>query len=187
MSQPKQLLPWKVLEEKPLVVRRWLEVHEQRIALGHGGVIDAFHLIKGPDWGGVLALTDASEIVLVRQYRHGYGGLSVELPAGVIEKGEAPLAAVQRELLEETGFSADGWQPLLSVQTEPTRHTTRAHFFLCTGARRIAEARLDAAEHLEAFVVPAAELFAMLERGEIVHAVHVAAILTAVQRGFLRG
>jgi 8-oxo-dGTP pyrophosphatase MutT (NUDIX family) len=186
MSERK-LLPWKVLEEKPIVMRRWLEVYEQRIALAHGGVIDAFHLIKGPDWGGVLALTETSEIVLVRQYRHGYGGLSVELPAGVIEEGETPLAAVQRELLEETGFSADSWQSLLSVQTEPTRHTTRAHFFLATGARQVAQARLDAAEHLEALVVPAPELFALLERGEIVHAVHVAAILTAVQRGFLRG
>ncbi len=181
----RKLLPWQVLEEKAIVVRRWLEVYEQRIALGHGGVIEAFHLIKGPDWGGVLALTEASEIVLVRQYRHGYGGLSVELPAGVIEEGEEPLAAVQRELLEETGFSADRWQPLLSVQTEPTRHTTRAHFFLATGARRVAEPSLDAAEHLESFVVPAPELLSMLERGEVVHAVHVAAILTAVQRGFL--
>jgi 8-oxo-dGTP pyrophosphatase MutT (NUDIX family) len=182
---PTKLAPWKVLEDKPLVVRRWLEVHEQRVALAHGGVIDAFHLIKGPDWGGVLALTEASEVVLVRQYRHGFGGISVELPAGVIEDDEEPLAAVQRELLEETGYVAEEWRPLLSTQTEPTRHTTRAHFFCALGARRVAEAKLDVAEHLETFLLPAPELVAMLERGEIVHAVHVAAILMAVQRGLM--
>ena len=180
---PTKLAPWKVLEDKPLVARQWLEVREQRIALPHGGEIDAFHLIKGPDWGAALALTDASEVVMVRQYRHGFGGVSVELPAGVIEMDEAPLAAVQRELLEETGFVAREWHPLLSVQTEPARHTTRAHFFCALGAQRVAEVKLDASEHIETFLVPAPELMDMLERGEIVHAVHIAAILTAVQRG----
>ena len=180
-----KLEPWKVLESRPLVSRRWLEVHEQRVALAHGGEIDAFHLIKAPDWGAALAVTSASEVVMVRQYRHGYGGISTELPAGVIEAGEPPLAAVQRELLEETGYAAEHWQPLLSVQTEPARHTTRAHFFCALGARRVAEARLDASELIETLLVPAPELLAMLGRGEIVHAVHVAAILTAVQRALL--
>src|SRR5688572_17722856 len=160
-----KLAPWKVLEDKPLIARRWLEVHEQRIALPHGGGIDAFHLIKSPDWGAALAVTDAAEVVMVRQYRHGYGNVSTELPAGVIEEGESALAAVQRELLEETGFSAPEWRPLLSVQTEPARHTTRAHFFLARGARRVAEAKLDASEHIETLLVPAPELLTMLERG----------------------
>ena len=180
-----KLAPWKVLEDKPVIARRWLEVREQRIALPQGGSIDAFHLIKTPDWGAALAVTYAAEVVMVRQYRHGYGSVSTELPAGVIDQGESPLAAVQRELREETGYGAADWQPLLSVQTEPARHTTRAHFFLARGARRVAEAKLDAGEHIETLLVPAPELMAMLERGEIVHAVHVAAILTAVSRGLL--
>lgn len=185
MSSPR-LRPWKVLEEKAVISRRWLEVVEQRIELGHGGVIEAFHLIKGPSWAAALAVTDAREVVLVRQYRHGYGDVSVELPAGVIDEHEQPLDAVQRELLEETGYAADDWRPLLSAQTEPSRHTTRAHFFCAFGARRVAEPKLDASEHVETFTVPAPELVAMLERGEIVHAVHVAAILMAAHRGYLR-
>jgi 8-oxo-dGTP pyrophosphatase MutT (NUDIX family) len=185
-SGPK-LAAWQVLEDRPLIERHWLTVREQRIGLPHGGTIEAFHLIEGPHWGAVLALTDDARVVLVRQYRHGSGGISVELPAGVIEPGEEPLEAVRRELVEETGYSAGDWRPLLSAQTEPARHTTRAHFFFASGAKPVAEPELDASEQIETFTVPAPELFELIERGEIVHAVHIAAILTAARRGWLPG
>jgi 8-oxo-dGTP pyrophosphatase MutT (NUDIX family) len=181
----RELSPWRVVEDRTLVDRPWLQVREQRIALPQGGEIDAFHLIKGPDWGAALALTPAGEVVMVRQYRHGFGGVSLELPAGVIEQGEEPVRAVARELREETGFVADDWRPLLSVQTEPTRHTTRAHFFFASGARRAGDPSPDASEQIESLLVPADELMTLLERGGIVHAVHVAALLTAAQRGLL--
>ncbi|HEV8244377.1 MAG TPA: NUDIX hydrolase [Polyangiaceae bacterium] len=181
---PPKLAPWKVLANRPLIAKRWLEVHEQRIELGHGGILETFHLIVGPDWTAALALTDEGKAVLVRQYRHGFGAESLELASGIIEPGESPLDAAKRELLEETGYAADDWQPLLSVQTEPARHTTRAHFFFAKGARRVAEPKLDAAENLLTELVDKAELVAMVERGEIVHGVHIAAILLAARQSY---
>src|SRR5882672_10379867 len=92
---------WQVLSEITLIAQRWLEVREQRVRLANGHEIERFHLIKGPDWAGVLCLTEAREVVLVRQYRHGIAGPSLELPAGVLDGAEEPLAAARRELLEE--------------------------------------------------------------------------------------
>jgi len=178
-------LPWKVLDSRTLIDKRWLEVHEQRIELGHGATIDSFHLIVSPSWTGVLTVTQDDEVVLVRQYRHGLGGESLELPAGVLEPGESPLDAAQRELVEETGFAAEGWQPLIEVSTEPARHTTRAHFFFARDARCVAEPSLDESEHVQVVLVPRSELLSLLDRGEIVHGVHVAAILTAARRGLV--
>lgn len=177
--------PWEVLASRPLLERRWLCVHEQRIALPHGGEIEEFHLIEAPDWSAVLALTDDGNVVLVEQYRHGAKRASLELPAGVIDQGETPLAAVQRELAEETGYVAREWQLLHTVNTEPSRHTNRAHFFFASGAQRLAETRFDPSESIEVRLVSKVELLRSVDAGEISHGLHVGAILCAVRRGLV--
>jgi 8-oxo-dGTP pyrophosphatase MutT (NUDIX family) len=179
------LRAWQVLTDTPLVSHRWLEVRQQRVRLANGHEIDQFHLLQGPNWAGVLCLTADQQVVLVRQYRHGLGGPSLELPAGVIEPEESPLDAARRELREETGFAADDLQPLLMAVPEPARNTTRAHFFFARGAVRIAEIALDHSEELEVVLVPVAELFELIDQGHIVHAAHIGAILLASRRGLL--
>jgi 8-oxo-dGTP pyrophosphatase MutT (NUDIX family) len=181
------LPPWQVLTDTALVSQPWLEVREQRVRLANGREIDRFHLIHGPHWASVLCLTEQREVVLVRQYRHGFGGASLELPAGVIEPMESPLAAAERELREETGFQARELVPLLSIAPEPARHSTRAHFFFGQGALRVTDQALDPGEELELVLIPEAELLELVEGGQIVHAAHIAAILTAVYRGLLSG
>ncbi len=176
---------WRVKESRTIVDRAWLRIDEQQIELPHGGTIEDFHLIAGPDWVAVLALSESGKIVLVDQYRHGAGRVSRELPAGVIDASETPLDAARRELLEETGWAADDWRPLLSVQTEPARHTTRAHFFFAAGARQVAEQRVEACENIAVALVTPDELFDQIERGVIFHGVHIGAIYTAARRGYV--
>ena len=176
---------WQVLSDTSLISQRWLEVREQRVRLANGHEIDRFHLIHGPHWASVLCLTAGQEVVLVRQYRHGFGGPSLELPAGVIEPLEDPMAAARRELREESGFEALEMVPLFSVAPEPARNSTRAHFFFARGATRVAAQALDHSEEMEVLLVPATELFELIDQGHIVHAAHIAAILSAWRRGWL--
>ena len=176
---------WQVLSDTPLVSQRWLEVREQRVRLANGHEIDQFHLIHGPHWAGVLCLTCEREVVLVRQYRHGFGGPSLELPAGVLDEGEDPLAGARRELREESGFDAELIEPLLALAPEPSRNSARAQFFFARGATRVSELALDSSEELEVLLVPVEELLELIDHGQIVHAAHVAAILLAWRRGLL--
>jgi 8-oxo-dGTP pyrophosphatase MutT (NUDIX family) len=176
---------WQVLSDTSLVSQRWLEVREQRVRLANGHEIERFHLIRGPHWAAVLCLTEEREVVLVRQYRHGFGGPSLELPAGVLEPGEAPIDGARRELREESGFHADSLEPLISVAPEPARNSTRAHFFFARGATRVSELALDNSEELEVLLVPVADLIELIDRGQIVHAAHIGAILLAWRRGLL--
>lgn len=182
MTSPK---PWRVLAQKTLLVRRWLTVVEESVELPNGHRLEEFHRIQAPDWACVLALTPDLDAVLVRQYRHGIAGPSLELPAGVIEDQEAGLAAAQRELREETGYVADAWHPLSVVSTEPARHTTRAHVFVALGARSAFPQALDPGEVLSVERRPARELRDLIASGDLHHAVHVAAVLLAAERGFL--
>ncbi|HEY3233402.1 MAG TPA: NUDIX hydrolase [Polyangiaceae bacterium] len=176
---------WKVLNESLILERPWLRLRRQSIELPKGATLDEFYLIETGDWASVLAFTDQGEVIAVRQYRHGTGAVSLELPAGALDPHEAPLAAIQRELLEETGYKAREWKPLLSVAPEPTRHTNRAHFFFATGAYRAAEPKLEPSEDIEVVLLSPRALLEAVDGGNIVHGLHVAAILTAARRGML--
>lgn len=176
---------WQVLSDTPLVDQRWLQVREQRVRLANGHEIDRFHLIHGPHWASVLCLTREQQVVLVRQYRHGFGGSSLELPAGVMDAAESPLDAARRELREETGYEAPHFEELLKVAPEPARNSTRAHFFFARDAERVGELSLDHSEELEVLLVPARELLELIDDGHIVHGAHIGAILSAWRRGLL--
>ena len=63
--------------------------------------------IEYPDWVDVIALTAERNVVLVDQYRHAVGQIRTEFPAGVVDAAETPLAAIKRELLEETGYASE--------------------------------------------------------------------------------
>lgn len=182
MTAPK---PWQVMTETTLLDRRWLRLREQRVKLQNGHEIEQFHLIDGPDWAAVVALTSDEQIVLVRQYRHGAGALSLELPAGVIEASESPERAAERELLEETGYVAESWHSLVVVRPEPARHTNRAHFFVALGARLAAAAAPEPSEELHVELQPARGLMRSIESGDISHGVHIGVILLAARRGFI--
>lgn len=179
------LTAWQVLSDTALVSKRWLEVREQRVRLGNGNEIEQFHLVNGPHWTAVLCLTSERQVVLVRQYRHGFGGASLELPAGVIEPSETAIDAARRELLEESGFEVTSIEPLLSAAPEPSRSSTRAHFFFAQGARAVKAQQLDHSEDMEVVLVTVPELMDLIDQGQIVHAAHIAAILSAWRRGLL--
>lgn len=180
-----KLTPWHVLERKQLVQRSFITLWEERVRIGNGREIDDFCIIDSPDWAAVLCVTDAGHVVLVRQYRHGCRGESLELPAGALEPGELPLAAAQRELLEETGYAAERWEPLLRASIDPARQSGNAHFFCALGARRVAEPRLDGSEDLSALLVSPSELLGLVDSGQVFHGIHVAAILLGERRGWL--
>lgn len=177
--------PWEVLSERELLNRPWLKVREQKVRLPNGHEMDEFYVLNSPEWALVLPVTEAGDVVMVRQYRHGAEAVSLELPAGVIEPNESGLVGAQRELLEETGYAAKAWHSLSARHPEPTRQSARAHFYVATGAYPEKPSAPDAGELLELVLVPQAELGERIDSGEILHWVHVAAILLAARSGFL--
>jgi ADP-ribose pyrophosphatase len=123
------------------------------------------------DWCNVVPLTTDDRVVMVRQHRFGIDAPSLEIPGGLIDPGEAPLEAARRELREETAYEAESIVPLGVVFANPARQSTRLHMFLARGCRPHGGAqKLEELEDCEVVLVGRDEIDALVERGEIHHA-----------------
>jgi 8-oxo-dGTP pyrophosphatase MutT (NUDIX family) len=128
-----------------------------------------------------VALTEDDRIVLVRQWRHGAGAWSLELPGGVIDATDAdPVAAARREVLEETGFEAASWRYLHAGHANPAIQTNRLHVVLGTGARAVAAARPEPGESIRVECMKVAEVLAGIGSGLIGQSMHVGAVLVGL-------
>ncbi len=90
---------------------------------------------------GVLALDGAKRALFVRQWRAPLQQATLELLAGRIEVGEAPLVTAQRELNEEGGLAADDWQPLSTFYQAAGFSDAQCHLFVARGLHRLAHKR----------------------------------------------
>lgn len=170
-------MTWKKLSSEYLFTNPWLTVRRDKVLLPTGRTIDDFYVLEYPTWINVVAITTSGEMVLVRQYRHALGRTSFEIVAGVVEKGEEPLAAAQRELLEETGFGGGEWTEIMQLSANPTSMNNLSHSFLALGVERLSDQHLDETEDIEVHLFSPEEVKKMLMRGEFVQALMVAPLL----------
>ncbi len=101
----------------------------------------------------VIALTDADEILLVRQYRYAVGRFMTEIPAGKLELGENPADAVVRELREETGARAEKVYPIGWLYVSPGYTTEKLYLYAAEGLS-FGEQDLDPDEYLDVIRMP---------------------------------
>jgi ADP-ribose pyrophosphatase len=133
-------------------------------------------VLETPDWVNVVALTRERRVVLVRQYRFGTSQVTLEIPGGVIDRGEAHRDAAVRELREETGFTSSRWSYLGAVEPNPAFQTNLCHHWLAEDCERTHELELDHGEDIEIGTLSIAETRARVLSGEIRHALVITAL-----------
>jgi ADP-ribose pyrophosphatase len=177
---------WQVLKSLVVYDRLpWLRLTEQDVLLPNGQHIPGYILAQARDYAMIFALTPDGLAPLVRQYKHGIGQPSYDLPAGYLDAGETPRQCAERELLEETGYQSHDWQFLSSAVIDSNRGNTCAHLFLARNIHLVAQPHLDSTEDLTMQLYPVAALRAMVLDGRISSLPSVAGILLALET--LRG
>ncbi len=110
---------------------RLFNVERDTLAMD-GGVTAARETIRHPGAVCMIPVLNDGHILLVTQYRHPAGRRLLELPAGTLEKGEAPVAAVTRELQEEVGYRPGTIEALGGFFVAPGYTSEYIHLFACT-------------------------------------------------------
>ncbi len=130
---------WKTLARRTVLDQRpYLVVEQHTVELPSGERISDWPWVITPDYVNVLAMTPSGRFLCFRQGKYAYQGEALAPVGGYIEPGEQPLAAAQRELLEETGYQAAEWVALGAYPVCANRGVATAHLFLALGARPVA-------------------------------------------------
>ena len=168
--------PWRklgsrALESLRLFRPRWDEMENPRT----GQALERL-VLETPEWVNVVPITEDGRIVCVRQFRFGTGTVTTEIPGGMVDPGEEPRAAAERELREETGYTATSWTSLGAVEPNPAFQDNRCHHFLARGAVRTHELELDEGEDIVVLTLSPDEIREEILSGRIQHALVVTAL-----------
>ena len=128
-----------------------------------------FYFFDFPDWVNIIARTPDNEILLIRQFRYGTKRMELEIPGGMIDPGEDPVAAGRRELLEETGFAGKYASLLGKVCPNPAIQGNYCFTILVENAVRTADPHPDDMEEIDCLCVPEQDIDSYIREGKIEH------------------
>lgn len=171
------ILDWKLINSEYLYKEQWLTLRKDVCETPAGVLVDPYYVLEYPDWVCVMAVTENDQVILVRQYRHPFGKVVMEIPGGVIDPEDAaPVAAARRELLEETGYAFEQFYSLGAVSHNPSTSTNLTHMFLATGGKYLQPQQLDFNEEIEVIFKDIEEVRQLLKENAFLQALHVSCI-----------
>jgi len=176
MKPRDQRNPWRRISSRIVYDNPWIRVREDQVIRpdGQDGIYGVVHFKNIAI--GIVAVDDDGQIFLVGQHRYPLDQYSWEIPEGGCPQHEEPLAAAQRELLEETGLQARQWTALGESHLSNSVRDEKAVWFLATDLVQ-GEANPDGSEILEIRRVSLEEALEMIERQEITDALSLIALL----------
>jgi 8-oxo-dGTP pyrophosphatase MutT (NUDIX family) len=170
--------PWECFDPTYLFRRPpWLVLRHQRFVLPSGREIADYWISEYPPWVNVVAVTRNDDLVLLRQYRPGIGGVHYELPAGVVEEGETIEDAARRELREETGYGGGHWRMLSQLSANPALQNNITTTYLAQDVELLGQATPELTEDLRVHLVEPGRVLDLFDHGEMIQALHAAPLL----------
>lgn len=135
MNETPILKPWRKLRGRTAFSNHWLRIDIDTLELPDQRTYDYTVIRRGYHAAAVLAFDERGRVLFEQEYRYPVDEVIWQLPGGLIDLGESPLAAAQRELAEETGHIAENWRLLGSFWDNPAFEDMRIYIFVAEHAR----------------------------------------------------
>lgn len=162
-------LTWKLRQRRTVYQHEpWLKVHADTVELPDGRLVEDYHRVDMTDFAIAAAETGDGKFIVIRQFKMGVGAVSLTLPGGMIDPGESPVQAAQRELLEETGYIAEEWAPLHRIVLHGNHRCCEGHIFYARNARLVATPQSGDLEEMEFLLLDRTQIRQALARNEFV-------------------
>jgi 8-oxo-dGTP pyrophosphatase MutT (NUDIX family) len=167
--------PWKLISTEINASFKIFNLRTDRARSPRTDEVYDFYVLESSDWVNVIPLTARNEVVLIRQYRHGIGQITLEIPGGILEPGDSPEEAARRELLEETGYQESEMILLGRVHPNPAIMNNQCYTYLARDVSLRGEQEQDEKEDIEVLLRPLDEIPRLMGKGEITHSLVLAA------------
>lgn len=150
---------WHILSRKKVYVGApFVTVERQTVRLPGGRIVEDYHQVALPDFSIAVPVLADGRIITLWQYKHGARCVSLTFPAGHLEAGEKPEAAIRRELMEETGYRASQAMFLGSYVNNGNQRCNLMHLFVLTGCEQEAAPEHDDLETWDMRLMTAGEI-----------------------------
>lgn len=192
MSGKDEDLVWEELSTEHIVKDEWIDFRRSAFRFPDGRIFEPYYTYSRRNYVIIVPSDEEGNYLLVRQFRQGIRKVTIEFPAGGIERKdgkeyggeddlntEDALAAAKRELLEETGYTSDEFVHLLTIPANATIADNYAHLYMAKNCRKVAGQSLDEMEFLNVEKYTAEEIEDMIAKGEFLQAMHITAWLLA--------
>ena len=167
--------PWKLISSRTNHSFRIFSLRIDRALSPRTHKEHDFYILESNDWINVIPLTPQNEVVMIYQYRHGIRDNTLEIPGGILEEGDSPEAAAQRELYEETGYKETEMLLLGSVYANPAFLNNRCFTYIAKDVSLVGEQELDDKEDIEVVLKPLSDIPRLIREGKITHSLVLAA------------
>lgn len=174
-------MSYEVLESKVTHQGRIVNVTVDKLRMPDGSEAYRETVIRGKNAAATLAVDTDGKLIFVRQYRHAFREMLLEIPAGVLEEGEEPEEGVLRELEEETGKKAETLEFLCEMYPTVGYCTEKIQLFIATDLTE-GQQKLDADEFVEIEKYTPEEAVDMIYKGEIKDGKTIAAVFAWMAR-----
>ncbi len=126
----------KRLSTKRIFEGKLLSLRVDEVEVSKNGRHATREVVEHGDAVAILPIDEDGKILLVLQFRYAPNAELIEIPAGLIEKGEDPAVAAQRELREETGYSASRWTSMPAIWSSPGFSDEKLYVYLAEGLEK---------------------------------------------------
>lgn len=173
----------KIRARRTTGVSPWVAIVEREVEFAPHSDLEIYHSISQQDYIAIIATLPDGRIPIVRQYRPALESFTWELPAGLLDPNEDPVACCRRELVEETGFTALEVYALGTYAPCTSRLSNRVHsFYVKTGPTPERET-IEAG--LELRLVSPSQLVKLITDGQFALQLHIGALLLAGMHGYI--